>query len=405
MTDSVPIVVDWRPFRTERTLTDAETTDGAVTLVWDDRRRTQFNPFFLRDNCPCNECVLPLTREQVFEIVDAPDTLAAAAVRISDMPAHSVVSDPAEGQTLQVEWSDGHASAYPAGWLRAHATDPASRAERRAQTPKLFIWGAEHADGLGVFTHDQIMTDPAGLLDWLVALRDSGLTLVRDVPTEPNALLGPAERISHVRETNFGRVFDVRSKPTPDSAAYTAVNLPPHTDLPTRELQPGYQFLHCLVNDATGGESIFVDGFAIAQAMRADYPAHFAMLTTMPLPSWNRDDRTDYRWSAPLIALDTEGAVSEIRFANFLRGPIDAPTEQMPALYAALRQFQAMTRDARFRIERRLTPGDMWVFDNRRMMHARRAFDPRSGARHLQGVYVDRDEVRSRIRILSRQTG
>jgi len=62
-------------------------------------------------------------------------------------------------------------------------------------------------------------------------------------------------------------VFDVKSKPQADSAAYTAVNLPPHSDLPTREWQPGVQFLHCLVNDATGGESVFVDGFAIGEPM------------------------------------------------------------------------------------------------------------------------------------------
>jgi hypothetical protein len=52
----------------------------------------------------------------------------------------------------------------------------------------------------------------------------------------------------------------------------------------------------------------------------------------------------------------------------------------------------------------RLEPGDAWVFDNRRMLHARTAFDPSTGRRHLQGCYVDRDELLSRIRILERQT-
>jgi gamma-butyrobetaine dioxygenase len=47
----------------------------------------------------------------------------------------------------------------------------------------------------------------------------------------------------------------------------------------------------------------------------------------------------------------------------------------------------------------------MWAFDNRRVLHARREFDPQSGARHLQGAYVDRDEINSRWRVLSRQLG
>jgi gamma-butyrobetaine dioxygenase len=38
-------------------------------------------------------------------------------------------------------------------------------------------------------------------------------------------------------------------------------------------------------------------------------------------------------------------------------------------------------------------------------MHARREFDPQTGSRHLQGAYVDRDEINSRWRVLSRQLG
>jgi gamma-butyrobetaine dioxygenase len=163
------------------------------------------------------------------------------------------------------------------------------------------------------------------------------------------------------------------------------------------------QFLHCLVNDATGGESVFVDGFAIAEAMRREAPDAFRVLTTTPMAFWNRDQRTDYRWQAPILALAADGEIEEVRFANFLRGPIDAPESEMAEIYAALRRFQAMTRDPRFFIERRLKPGDMWAFDNRRVLHARRAFDPSSGARHLQGAYVDRDEISSRWRVLRRE--
>ena len=159
--------------------------------------------------------------------------------------------------------------------MRAHAGDDVSRRERREAAPKPFIWGREYADRLQSFAYADIMAEDPALFAWLDALRSSGMTLVNDVPAEHEALLKPIARISHLRETNFGRVFDVKSKPAADSAAYTACYLPPHTDLPTRELQPGVQFLHCLVNDATGGESVFVDGFAIGEAMRREAPDAF----------------------------------------------------------------------------------------------------------------------------------
>lgn len=57
-------------------------------------------------------------------------------------------------------------------------------------------------------------------------------------------------RISHHRETFFGTPFEVINVPKPNNTAYTADALRNHTDLPYFEYAPGYQFLHCLVNDA-----------------------------------------------------------------------------------------------------------------------------------------------------------
>ncbi len=126
------------------------------------------------------------------------------------------------------------------------------------------------------------------------------------------------------------------------------------------------------------------------------------MLTTTPMEFWNKDAASDYRCSAPIIALDGRGEVAELRYANFLRGPIDAAAANMPAVYRAYRQFLRLSRDPALRVVRRLQPGDVWVFDNRRVLHARTAFDPSTGRRHLQGCYVDRDELLSRIRVVER---
>jgi gamma-butyrobetaine dioxygenase len=40
------------------------------------------------------------------------------------------------------------------------------------------------------------------------------------------------------------------------------------------------------------------------------------------------------------------------------------------------------------------------LFDNRRVLHGRAAYESESGNRHLRGCYIDRDELRSRIRLL-----
>lgn len=380
-------VADFRTYPLISDLAEVQLLADHIRVQWADGRVSPFHHQWLRDNCPCADCVYSVTREQVLEIVDVAEDLRAVSARI-------------EHGRLSVDWHGGHRSQFDPGWLRAHAYDDASRAERRAAKPEPQLWDSRFE--LPVFDYAALMHEPEALLHWLLALRDSGLTHVRGVPTEPGSLALIAKRISFIRESNFGVLFNVQSKADADSNAYTAFNLPLHSDLPTRELQPGLQFLHCLVNDADGGESIFVDGFAIADALRREDPEAFAALCDIPVEFRNKDRHSDYRRLAPIIALDALGEVTEIRMANFLRGPFEAPVEQMPLLYRAYRRFIAMTREARFRLVRRLEPGALWCFDNRRTLHARNAFDPASGARHFQGCYIDRDELLSRIRVLQR---
>lgn len=50
--------------------------------------------------------------------------------------------------------------------------------------------------------------------------------------------------------------------------------------------------------------------------------------------------------------------------------------------------------------EYRLEEGECVVFDNRRVLHARRAFDASQGERWLKGTYVDDDVFFSRLRVL-----
>ncbi|OFJ42761.1 gamma-butyrobetaine hydroxylase [Pseudomonas koreensis] len=381
-------VADFRTYPLISALGGVRGLADRVVIEWADGRVSPFHHVWLRDNCPCDQCVYSVTREQVFESVDAAEDLQPLATRID--------SDGC----LRIDWQDGHLSRFDPGWLRAHAYDDESRAERLASKPQPHLW---HSDlQLPVFDYIALMNDNAALLQWLLAVRDIGLTQVRGVPTEPGSLKLIAQRISFIRESNFGVLFNVQSKADADSNAYTAFNLPLHTDLPTRELQPGLQFLHCLVNDAEGGESIFVDGFAIADALRLEDPQLFEALCEIPVEFRNKDRHSDYRCLAPIIAVDALGRVAEIRMANFLRGAFDTSVAQMPLLYRAYRRFIAMTREPRFRLMQRLKPGELWCFDNRRTLHARNAFDPATGARHFQGCYVDRDELLSRILVLQR---
>ena len=56
-------------------------------------------------------------------------------------------------------------------------------------------------------------------------------------------------------------------------------------------------------------------------------------------------------------------------------------------------------------IEKNILPHneiDIYSFNNRRVLHGRKEYDPNSGERHLQGYYIDRDEIIGRLNFLNK---
>lgn len=382
-------VASFTPYPIKHHPIDVKLHDEFLSIIWDNDHQSDFHYLWLRDNCHCAECIATLTREQVFEICDVPETIRPLDAYIND------------DHRLIVKWDYAdHISLYHPGWLFSHCYSE-SALQKKQQQAKIWDKDVIHQQ-LPQNNYPSIMQNDHQLLTWLKDLRDYGLALITDVGTEENTLIKVANRISFIRETNFGTIFNVRAKADANTAAYTNLRLPLHTDLPTRELQPGLQFLHCLVNDASGGESILVDGFKIAEHMREHFADEFQSLSTIPMSFYNKDKNSDYRYRATAIVTDDNDHVVEVRLANFLRGPIDVPAHQTMALYKAYRCFIQLTRETRFQFFHRLNKGELIVFDNRRVLHARNAFDLQTGRRHLQGCYVDRDELLSRIRVLER---
>ncbi len=382
---------DFDVYPVEHAIVAAEPAADAVAVRWSDGHESVFHHLWLRDNCPCSECVHPATREQRFEIMSVPEDLAATSIEVA-----------ADG-ALDVTWDGGgHRSRYHPGWLRAHCYSDAGRAGRAGRRASRRTWDAGLGAQLPTFAHEAVMADDSEALAWLASLRDLGIALVRGVPVREHGLVPLIERIAPARWTNFGAIWNVDLSLEKNSNAYTYFELPLHSDLPTREYMPGLQFLHCHANEARGGDSLFADGFRIAEALAREDAEAYGVLTAEAVEFRNTDPEFDYRYRVPMIRLDPSGEVVEVRIGNFLRGPYDTAPERMPLLYRAYRKLVAMTREQRFQLRFRLAPGDMIGFDNRRVLHARTAFDPGTGYRRLQGCYLDRDELLSRIRILER---
>jgi len=251
--------------------------------------------------------------------------------------------------------------------------------------------------------HDwRCLGDPTGLEAALHDFLAYGAIVVHDSPTSELTVLDIATRFGYVRETNFGRYFDVRSMPRANDLAYTTVPLGPHTDNPYRVPTPGIQLLHCLVNETSGGLSTLVDAIAVTDQLRAEDPEGLDLLIDTVVRFHFRDDDTALDSHRPIVDVDHRRRVTGLRYSPRLDHIPLMSNEQTHAYHCARFRLAELLADPAFAIKFLLNAGEAMVFSNDRVLHGRTGFDPQEGMRHLQGCYIDHDAPRSRYCVLRR---
>jgi gamma-butyrobetaine dioxygenase len=150
------------------------------------------------------------------------------------------------------------------------------------------------------------------------------------------------DRLGHVRVTNYGRFFDVRSVPDPNNLADTALGLSVHSDNPYRHPSPGVQLLHCLIADAPGGDTQLVDGFACAHQLRQEQPDAFNLLAQWPMTFRYRNATTELQARQHLITVDPDSTITAVHFNNRSSFFLDIPEHLAAPWYAAYRAFASL---------------------------------------------------------------
>ena len=367
-----------------------EKNSSYLKVLWSDGEESKFNYMWLRDNCPSAHD--KDSRHRMFNILEVSQNIN---------PKKYLVNN--EGQ-LEIEWSEGdHKSYYDPKWLRENCYTLKNKKEYISPYE---LWDCSLEKNINSISieHEEIVSSDEGLIKWLELLHFKGISIVKNAPTEKKSAFKVLNRISHTRETFFNTPFEVINIPKPNNSAYTAHALRNHMDLPWFELPPGYQFLHCLINASKGGDSSAIDGFAVADYLRKNEKEIFETLVSVPLKFRDKDYTQDsYRsFHAPAISLTKDQDFHDIRFSVATMDALDCHPDVMDKVYKAHHRFGNLLHDDTFQINFRLEPGDIFTFNNRRVLHGRTEFDPNSGHRHLQGYYMDRDEIIGRLSYLKR---
>lgn len=341
---------------------------SSVTLTFPDGQTASIPALWLRDNCPCERCRVSVTTEHRTLVSDSPIELAPQKITVTS-----------RGTT--VDWGN-HTSEYTLAWFE----DVQRQTQRAMPSPKSWHQGFEPPR----FSYDALLGDLAVELAFLDAFGEYGAAIVTGTPSIPGFVEAFVSRWAPPYEVPFDRVHDVYVDPAGYNVAHTAEALPPHNDMASRAQPPSGQILHMLVNESVGGESILVDGFAIASALAA---GDREVLSSVPAGFRQFSDTSETWTRTPLLRLDRIGNPIHLRYSNQLLQAMDPLDPDTAAWYEAYHRLSAALNERSNQTRFRLNSGDLLMVHGHRVLHGRTEFNPGTGVRHLQDIYFEYDDV------------
>ncbi len=359
-----------------------------LQVYWCDNHISKFHFLWLRDNCPT--AFHKDTRMRNFNILSVTKKIRPINFKFTK-------------KSLHVSWSENnHNSIYNLKWMRDNCY---TEKNLKSYKSEYKLWNSQFAKKIKLIVYDykKIISDEKELKKWLQTICSFGIAIVENAPTKNKSAFKILDKIGKYRETFFGTPFEVINIPKPNNQAYTSDALPNHTDLPYYEYVPGYQFLHCLKNNAEGGSSTAVDGFAVADYIKNKEFKKFKLLNKHEVVFKDNDytQKNIRIQKSSIIKINKNNDYEEIRINLGAMGTLDLSPNIMDHFYEAYTFFYQLLHNKKFQIEFKLKAGDIFCFDNRRVLHGRKEFDPNSGNRHLQGYYIEREEIISKLNYLN----
>jgi alpha-ketoglutarate-dependent taurine dioxygenase len=373
-----------------------EWNDKGLKLHGPPPSRLTLSGLWLRDSCPCHQCVDPDSGQKNFSTTELTEPQIEHAELASDGSLRIVwAADPPSG-------GSSHTSVFPAEEVEDWRNNP--RWQRRrpvGPSPSDSIhwdragYEALLAQGRCRVSYKDWISDGAAFLKAFADLRKTGLIFVTDVPSDEAEVERIARRIGPLQHTFYGWTWDVKSKPQAENVAYTSKFLGLHQDLLYHNPVPGLQLLHCLSNTCEGGESLFSNGIRAAYALKDAHPNYFEILRKAKCWFGYRKGDHHYLAGHKVIGTNSTGHVVQTNWAppfqaTFQMAGNPKTIEILGKWKRAATAFQEIAESESNMFELKLKEGECVIFDNRRILHGRRQFATGEGSRWLKGAYITR---------------
>mmetsp|Transcript_27419 Transcript_27419/g.49821 ORF Transcript_27419/g.49821 Transcript_27419/m.49821 type:complete len:270 (-) Transcript_27419:433-1242(-) len=248
-----------------------------------------------------------------------------------------------------------------------------------------------------------------------------------DLPVAKVAKAMSGGSLSH--ESLYGNTYHIRvCEQNCSNPAFTtsALPMPMQQDLAYYESPPGVKIIHCAMNGraVSGGETTLIDAMAAAHRLRELRPKSFETLTQCPATFTKQGGGASMTYRRPHIVLSEEEGwdINAVHWSPPQEGPVCLPPGQVERYHEAYADFERLLNGGEgddelcryaqeYTWEHKLRPGEMLVFNNRRMFHGRRGFSVAEGTsfedrqRHLVACYTNIDDTLNSYRVLLREKG
>lgn len=355
-------------------------TSGQIRSTW---RRLSWR--WLRDHCHDPVSYDQITHQRRVDVLSG---YIAPATRVS-------VGRVDDAAVLKIWWPE----VTEPTWIDQAALASLLSGSESRSVPPAQLWDRpDHLD-IWIGNVDDVIGDDGALRTWLTHINRYGFGRLNGFVGGLEQAEILARRIGYPRRTIFGELWRLSDEVTDhDDSAYSTRFLGPHTDGTYCHDAPGLQMFCCTEREGTGGESITVDGFALAEALKAESPAMYEVLTRIAVPGHYLEAGVHLKSERPVLRLDTRGHLRQVSFNNCDRSPLLLEPDEMDNFYAAYGRFQELANERQRWLTTALEPGDVLIIDNWRALHGRNAY---TGIREFVGCYLDHEIFESRCRVLS----
>lgn len=351
----------------------------------------------LRDSCSCTACRDVSSGQKSYATTQLPADMEITNVEITEQKG-LVVTVNKDMETHG--GSAGHDIHLSPEWVlnrlkRRGGFEPGpSKLLRRFQVD---YWDKSEIESkVRRVDYEQFMQDSEAFWDVIQDIVRLGIVFLRNVPRDEDAVTRIATHIANIRETFYGRTFDVRAKPNAENVAYTSGYLGLHQDLMYLNPPPFVQILHCMDNSCEGGESLFSDADRVGRMLnllRKDCPMA-SRLAKVRVPYGYTRNGKYYRRRRALLNLSEDNEYENVFWSPPFQAEWQLPTF-LDDWAAAARVFEEAVNDTSAVYQTRMEPGDCVLFNNIRVLHGRKAFDAAGGSRWLRGTYIASEDFAS----------